>query len=334
MAEQVAAVHGGQEIFQSVGLPLHRQLQLLRGESHGDVFRVGAGFHAEAAAHIAHHHAHLLQAQAGQAVGQRGTLAGGHLGGQAHGQSAIVQVGQHRARFDGAGRQALVHQVQRHTVRGRREGRDHHVGLAVAHFSQHIARGLGTDLGRAGCDGVGGVADGWQRVNFNHHRIGRRPRAITRGGHHGDDGLAHEAHEVHRQRTLDGRAHGLAVGTLEAGCSGYGQHAGRFQIGTGVDAQHAGHGGGACGVDADDAAVRAGRTHEAHVDGAGGRHVVGVAALALHQGRVFNAAHRLAAAEARRHAGVRRLREISGRVHAASLAMTVAACCTAATMLT
>ena len=71
--------------------------------------------------------------------------------------------------------------------------------------------------------------------------------------------------------------------------------------------------------------MRIGAAHEGQVQLAGQGQVVGVEALAAHQGRVFDAANGLAAAEACR---------FHGRVHAWSPAITTDACFTAATMLT
>ena len=64
---------------------------------------------------------------------------------------------------------------------------------------------------------------------------------------------------------------------------------------------------------------------EGEVSLPGQRDIVGVAARATHQGRVFDTAHRSATAEA---GGFHR------RAHFAPPAITVAACFTAATMLT
>jgi hypothetical protein len=117
---------------------------------------------------------------------------------------------------------------------------------------------------------------------------------------------------------------------LEGGDSALGALLGRVGVpraAVGIrvfDVHHARHGLGLCGVDAVDAAVGEAAAHEAQEKLAGGHHVIGVAALALHQRRVFDAAHGVAAAVA---AG---LGEAVGRVHAVSCESVVLSCCSVA----
>jgi hypothetical protein len=104
----VAAVVRGQEFLAAVGGPLHRALQLPGAPGDRQVLGIGAGLHAEAAADVAHRHAHLLAREA-QHVAQRGAHARRHL--RAHAQREAAVVGdrrQHGARLQRQRRHALV----------------------------------------------------------------------------------------------------------------------------------------------------------------------------------------------------------------------------------
>ena len=329
VAHQVAAGSGAEEVFHALGLPLHRALQVLGREGHHHVLGVDAGLHAEAAADVAHHHAHGLGAQAGDGIDDAGAHGGRHLARQPHGEAAVVEAGEHAARLHRAGGQALVHQVELHAVRGTREGGVDRGGVAVAGLGDDVVGHAFAQQRRTGGDGALGVHHRGQRFDLHQHGIGRGARSLAAGGDDGHHRLADVPHHVQRQRALGRRGHRLAVGALEGRRQQHRLDAGGHQVGAGVDRHHAGQRARRRGVDGQQLRVRGARAHEAQEGLAGGVDVVGEAALPLHQGRVLDAAHAVAAAEA---LGLER------RVHAASPACCVrsvfAATCTAATMFT
>ena len=79
---------GRQKILAAVGNPLDRATQFTGAPGQGDVFWIGAGLHAKAAAYVAHGHAYLLQRQAHD-VAQGRLNARGHLRAHAHQQPPI-----------------------------------------------------------------------------------------------------------------------------------------------------------------------------------------------------------------------------------------------------
>ena len=300
MAGLAAAVHGGQELLHALGLPLDGPRGLQRGPGDGDVLGVGAGLHAEAAAHVAHRHAHGLGAQAGQAGHQRAAQAGGHLRARAQHEPAFVEPGVEAARLQCRGRQALVLDLERHHMGSGAKGRGAGGGVAVAGLGEHVAGCIGPDLGRAGrqrrCQRT------HRRQHLVVHRHGLRG-GLGRGGrvgHHQRHRLADEPHHLVCQRTPGRRGGRAAVGPLEAGRKGHGLDARRHQVGPGEHGAHARQRPRGGGVDRDDARVGVRAAHEGRKALAGQAQVVGEAAFTAQQRGVFDAAQRVAAAEAQR----------------------------------
>jgi hypothetical protein len=281
-------------------------------------------FMPKAAAHVAHHHPHVVDRAAGDRVGQAGAHAGGHLAGQAHRQPPVVDPGQHAARLHRRRRHALVHQVQRDVVRRTGKGRGRGCDVAVAHLGADVVGRTVPQHRRAGLQGADRVDVDRQVLGLDEDGVGRSPRRQARRGDDGHHRLADIAHAFVRQRALGRRGHRLAVGAHEGRRGGNGLDAGGDEVGTGVDRHHARRSACTVDVDGDNAAMGHRAAHESQEQFARGRHVVGVAALALHQGRVLDAAHGLAAAE---------LRGDAVGAHRAPSFIVRAASCTDSTML-
>lgn len=299
MRGHIAPVRGRQEFLAAVGHPFHRALQHMRAVRDGDVFRVGAGLHAEAAADIADHHAHLLLRQA-DGVAHRAAHARRHLGAHADAEAAraFLDVGQHHARLDRERHHTLVDDVERHHVHRLREGGGRGVYAAVARLRGDVAGRLVEDLGRARCRRGREVDHHRQFLVVHEHGLGCVARLLDRVGHHRHHRLTHEAHAFVRQHAPRRRHARPAVRALEAGGAGHRLDACCRQIGTAHDADDAGHlERGRC-VDRDDARMRVRRAHEDQVREPGGLHVVRVAAGAGQEGLVFQPADGLAAAKA------------------------------------
>ena len=340
LGQPVAPVHRRAELLQPLRAPAHGHAQLPRRPGHHQVLGVQAGLHAEAAAHVAHLHPHVLGLQARQQRGQRVADAGGHLVADGHQQPARagLGLGHRHPRLDRRGRQALVGDLHPHHVRGAGEGGLAGCGVAVATLGHHVVRRALQHLRRIRRERGAQVGDDRQLLVVHQHGLGRVHRLGAGVGHHRRHRLAHVVHGVDGQPPARRRHRLGAVRSLERRRrAGQGLHARGRQFGPRVDGQHAGHGAGLGRVDAEDARVRVRRAQEHQVLQPLARQVVGVAAAARHQGRVLDAAHGVAAAEAQGVGGGAR-QGLVGGVHAATPSAVAriarAACFTAATMLT
>ena len=173
MADLAAAMRGGQEVLHPLGLPLHRALELQRRVAEHDVFRVDAGLHAEAAAHVADQHAHGVLGEAGKGVNQTKTNAAGHLAAQTQRQAALFDIGQHAARLHRHRRHALVDDVQRHAVRGSGKRGFGGLGVAMLHLGRDVVRRGRPHSRCAGRGGAQRVADRRQVFVVGHDGVDR-----------------------------------------------------------------------------------------------------------------------------------------------------------------
>ena len=227
----IAAMHGREKLFAAVGGPFHRtfELQAAVGQSH--VFRVGAGFHAEAAAHVAQNHADLFFVEA-QAITHAVTLRGVHLAGEANGQAARggIKIMQGAAWLDGQGMYPLVVDAQFDDMRrlGKRLGGE--FGLAVAHLGGDVVAEGFTHAGRTGRERGVRVHHHRQIVVFDHDGLTRITRLLDRICHYRRDRFADEARTLVRQCAPWRRGNGAAVGPHKTRRSGQGFHTRSDQI--------------------------------------------------------------------------------------------------------
>ena len=262
------------------------------------IFREGRALHAERATDIAGQHAHLVGLDVQE---------GGHLvlqpehtlvaGVERVAVGSLVVVRRRRARFHGADDDAVADQAEPRHVSGLGEGVGHLGALAVGIVDADVA---GRIVEHDRCAGLGRLArigDGGQRLDIEHHRFGRVLGLRHGFGNHEGHRVADEAHLVGGERMARRRLHrrAVAVGHRDQGleCA----IACGVQISAGPHAEHAGHFPCFSDVDAFDDSVRDLAAHHHGMCGVGQLDVIAVAALALQQGRVFLARHRLADAE-------------------------------------
>ena len=150
---------------------------------------------------------------------------------------------------------------------------------------------------RAGLGRFARVGHRRQGVDVEHDRLGRVLGLRQRLGHDEGHRVAHEAHLVGGQRMARRRLHrrAVAVGHRDQGLER--TVARRVEVGAGPYAQHARHRLRLFAVDAFQHAMRHLAAHHHGIGLVRQIHVVGVAALALEQGRVLLPRHRLADAE-------------------------------------
>ena len=197
LADDVAAMGAGQKVFAALGNPFDRALQFVGAVGHHNVFCVGAGFHAEAAAHIAHNDAHFVGRNA-QQVGDLGANARGHLGAHAHRDAAFVDVGQHAARLQRQGHQALVGDVQLDHMGGLGKRGCGRIRIAITGFGHAVVRAVGNQRGIGG-QGIVQGDSARQLFKLDLHRFGRIARLLFGVGHHSHQRFAHKAHALSRQ---------------------------------------------------------------------------------------------------------------------------------------
>ena len=135
-ALNIPAGCGAEKLFAALGNPFNGSLERPGAPSGGSIFGVNAALQAKAAADIAHGDPHLLWRQAQHILAERVFDTGGHLRAHAQHQAAVRRVHQrqHRARFEGQRRQALVGELKAYHMRGAGEGAGAGSQVAVTHL--------------------------------------------------------------------------------------------------------------------------------------------------------------------------------------------------------
>ena len=249
-AIRIAAMQRGEEIFHPLRSPAHRAAQALRGKGHHGIFGIKAGFHAKAAANIAHQHAHAIGRDIQHFLAKLITKAGGHLRAHADGEaitSAII-IGQHDARFHGNRRQALVHQIKRHNMCGLCEGSFHCRLIAIAGFGDDIIAGGGPKLRRTGGDGVAQFRHGGQFFVIHQDCFGSITRRGGAFGDDGGDGFTHKTHQPLRQDRARRRGQIGPIRPLEGEGNAKRFQPSRRHIFPGQDRHHTRHGARGAGI--------------------------------------------------------------------------------------
>ncbi len=229
---------------------------------------------AEATAHRAHHHAHLVDGPP-QDLGQHVAVVGDVLAGRVHGHAAIgLQVGQagfglQVGVFNGRGLVGLLD----HQVGLLQPGL--HVALADPGVLADIARRMGMQLHGAGCHGGLRIEQRGQHLVVHADAAQRSTGDLHGLGGHGQHRFPNVAHHAtgHHRLVLDEDAEVV--------------HAGHV-----VAAQHAfdaGHGTRRAGVDAQDARMRVRAAQHLQVQHVGHPQVGGVLHRAGHLARRVDA---------------------------------------------
>ena len=208
-----------------------------------------------------------------------------------------VVLADRRARLHGADDDAVADQPQARDVGCLGEGLGHLLAVAVVVVDADVAGRVVEHDRRAGLGGFARVGHGRQGVDVEHDRFGRVLGLGQGLGHDEGHRIADEAHLVGGQRMARRRLHRRAVAVGHRDQRLERPVARRVQVGAGPHAQHARHLLRVLDIDALEHAMRHLAAHHHRIGLVRQVHVVGVAALALEQGRVFLARHRLADAE-------------------------------------
>ena len=169
--------------------------------------------------------------------------------------------------------------------------------LRLGHMAQRmierdIAGHIRIDLRRAGRRRRARIDSGRKRIDVDDDCFRRLARLDLARSHDERDGVADIADLVRREKHRAVAAHRRTIVALQRERT-FGGRVGR-EIGAGVDRQHAGHGAGFVQFNGRDHAMRMAAAHDDAVQLAFDSDVVGIAAPALHQRRVFRAPHGLA----------------------------------------
>ena len=170
-------------------------------------------------------------------------------------------------------------------------------GVAIVIIQRHVVGDVIVELRRAGFCRFGGIGDGRQWIDVDHHGFAGIARLRQGLGDHEGHGIADIAHLVAHQRGAVGLLQRRAVAIFQRQAAGEGAVTGGREIGSGPDPEHARHRLGGRGVDAADDAVGVAGAHDPGIGLARQIEIVGVFALAAHQRVVFLAADRLPDAE-------------------------------------
>ena len=245
-----AAVMIGYETAGALVGPFHRTPQSAGGVQDADVFRIDRSLHAERAADLTGHHAHLVGGRA-QDIHQRGLHAVDALARGIERPFAARRVvfADRGARLHGVDHHALIGGFKPRDVFGLGEGLGDLGGIAIVIIERDIVRHGIEDQRRAGLHRIGGLEHDRQRLDVDRDRLGGI--LGLRNGFRDDAGdrIADEAHLVAGERRSRRVTDRRSVAVLQRQIA-FEWPVGR-QVGRGVDAEHARHrlGGGRCLID-------------------------------------------------------------------------------------
>ena len=261
-----------------------------------DVFRVGGRLHAERAADVEGPHPQPLRLDLEHVLGERAAQAEHPLAArvkrEALGRGIVV--GNRRARLHRRDHDAVVDQLQPGDVR--RPGKGPLRGRAVAEAPVETEVGMvAVQLRGIGRERLQDVRDRRQRLDVELDQFGRVLGGVRAQGDHQRQRLADVAHPPGREHRSRRREQRAAVLVLERQLAE--DRAVVLEVGGGVNPEHAGRAGGGSGIDGAQHAMGVGRAQDHRICLARQVDVVGVAAMARDQIRVFLARDRLADAE-------------------------------------
>ena len=238
MGQGVAAMRRGQKVLAMPALPAHRTPEPACGPQGGDVLRVHAVLHAEAAADVRGRDLHSFQRDVEHRFGQVTPDAVHALAAQQQreGLRRRVVFGQRAAVLQGGDDDPVVDQVQRHHVGGGGHCGGHRGAVALLEAERQVARHAVPHQRGAGCQRVGRLHHAGQGIVVHAHKLGRIPRRVRRLGDDEGDRLADVARAVGRQGEAGRHAH-RPVGRRHGGRAGDRPQPG--QVGGGEHARHA-----------------------------------------------------------------------------------------------
>ncbi len=276
--DMVAAVRIGDEGLRAVGVPLHRPAELARGPGDDHVLRVEVDLGAKAAAHIRGDHSHLALRQAEHECGHQQALDMRVL---ARDVQRVAVIGARvarirRARLDGVGHQAVVHEVELGDMRGACEGGVDRAPVADRpDIAGVVRRNL---MQRRAALRLRGVDHGGKRLVIHFDQLGRIARLRLRFGDHDCDALADVAHLALRERRIGRLLHRLALDVGDQPAAGQAADLGGGEVRAGVDGDDAGRLLGLFCLDGAQHRMGMRRAYECGVGLSGERYIIGVLA--------------------------------------------------------
>jgi hypothetical protein len=278
-----------------------------------DVLRIDPGLHAEAAAHVADAHLHVLALEPGQQRHQRVGDAGRHLARDVDEEASAVHPRAHAARLERRRGEPLVDEIECDAMRGPGERHLDRRRIAMPRLGGDVVGRTVSEARRVGRERGVHVDDGRQLLVVDGDGLGGVLGGFARRGDHRRHRLAGEADAVERQRPPLRTCRRPAAGMAEAGVERHRADAGRVQRRAGEDGHDARHRFGLARVHRQDPGVGVGRAQEGdHRFRFRGGRVVGEATLAEEERPVLDAGDGPAAAEPRRD-GVRRTQDVALR---------------------
>ena len=296
--EMVAPLVVADEALGAIRLPFHRALELARSPDRERVLGVDERLHAEAAADVGRDGAQLrlrqLQDRVGERVAHEGRALRPGVERRAIGRRIVIADGV--ARLHRVRHHAIVDQFDGGDPRGageRRLGRGE-IAAIVVPVEHDVARDMVEQLRRAGLHCRTRVDHGRQCIVFDLDRLGGVAGLIELLGHDQRHRLSHVAHfadRQHRPRRVVARR---AVAVLQRRDAGHVAETFGRDILAGEEEQHARHAAGPRGVHPRNARVRRRRAQHVGMHHSRQDDVVGIAALAGDEPKIFEPPQRLA----------------------------------------
>jgi hypothetical protein len=279
----VATVSVAQERLRTVGGPLDRAVDLLRGPGADGFFGVAVDLGAEAAADIGRHDAQLVLGHAedegAQDQPQHMRILRRGVAGEAVGRAVVLA--DRRARLHRIRHEPVVVQVELRDVGGVLErGLGRRLVAELPVVAEVARRRLAMELRCAGLESGDRIDHRRQDVVIDLHELCGVARLAERIGDHHRDMVADVAHGVDREHGVRRRLVRLAVLALDHPAADQAADLVARRVLAGEHGDHAGCGLGRGGVDLPDLGVGVRRAHEHGIGLAGAVDVVDIHALA------------------------------------------------------
>ena len=291
----VAAMGVGHEAARTIVGPFDRAAEFAGRVQEAIILGISRLLHAEGAADTVGQHTQLI-APDPQDSGDVVAEPEHPLAGDVKGPMAALGIVfcDRRARLHCIDDNAVVAQLEPRHVGGAGKGGGHRLAVAKVKVEPDITGDVVIEKRSTGRGRCASSRDRRQRVDVDEDRFGG---VLGLGDGFGDDGgnrLADMADLALRQRIADGAQHRRAVAVVHDLPRRQRADAARLEFGRGVDGEHARHALRLRGVDAADDAVRITAAHDHAIGLARKIDVIGKAAGAGDEHRIFAPRHRLA----------------------------------------
>ena len=287
----VAALGAHDELLGAIGQPAHRPAETARREQQHDPFGIEEVLHAEAAADVGRMHAHAIERQLEDELGELAADAVHALPRQleVHRAGRRIVARDAGPRLDGGDDDTVVHHLDLDDVRGALHGRRHRIAVAALGVIDEISRRFWPERRRAGRQGRDAVDHRIERLVIDLDGLGRGARDVLAVGHHEGHRIADMADAAVGQRRPRRHDHRLHRGQARHVAQPLGR-----EVGVGVDGMHAGKRRRRRNVDALDQRMGMRRAQHVAVQAICNRYVGDVATLPDEKSAVLEAPHRAA----------------------------------------